>query len=167
MAALATPALRGGWFGRWRARAFGHAPEQASEVTLRHSRIYILPTRRGLAVIGHARDHGRHLAQLRAGARLRRAFLLCGLVAAALLHTFRNLAGIEVAPAGRWARRSPAAPSRSACSSPAAARERIALSIAAADAPAVVIDVDAEATALTVTPRRPRAPPRAAWRWAA
>ncbi len=146
MAALATPALRGGWFGRWRARAFGHAPEQAPEVTLRHSRIYILPTRRGLALIATlaimvvtSLNYGLALGFLA-------AFLLCGLCAAALLHTFRNLAGASVRPG-------PVGETFAGGAIPfgllvvGGGRERIALSIAAADAPAVVIDVDAEATA--------------------
>ena len=65
---------------------------------LRHSRIYILPTRRGLAVFGMIAIM--LLSSLNYGLALGFAvtFLLAGFCAAALLHTFRNLAGIELAP---------------------------------------------------------------------
>ncbi len=39
------------WLGQWRQRLFRHAPTDATAVVLRHSRIYLLPTRRGWAVI--------------------------------------------------------------------------------------------------------------------
>lgn len=69
-------------------------------MVLRHSRIYILPTRRGLALIGTLLVM--LLASLNYGLSLGFVvtFVLTGLVAAALLHTFRNLAGIEVRPLG-------------------------------------------------------------------
>jgi uncharacterized protein (DUF58 family) len=65
---------------------------------LRHRRIYILPTRRGLALIltlaimlvtsmNYALSLGYALT-----------FLIAGLVASAVLQTFRNLAGIAVSP---------------------------------------------------------------------
>ncbi len=65
---------------------------------LRHSRIYLLPTRRGWAVIGTLLLM--LLASLNYALALGVAvtFLLAGLVAAAQLHTFRNLAGIEITP---------------------------------------------------------------------
>jgi uncharacterized protein (DUF58 family) len=67
---------------------------------LRHSRIYILPTRRGLAMIGTLMVM--LLASLNYGLSLGFVvtFVLTGMIAAALLHTFRNLAGIEVRPLG-------------------------------------------------------------------
>ena len=87
-----------GYLARQRQRIFRHAPQDADAVVLRHSRIYILPTRRGLAVIGTLMVM--LLASLNYGLSLGFVvtFLLSGLVAASLLHTFRNLAGIEVKP---------------------------------------------------------------------
>ena len=67
-------------------------------MVLRHSRIYILPTRRGWAMI--ATIATMLVASLNFSLTLGVgvAFLLAGLLAAALLHAFRNLAGIEVTP---------------------------------------------------------------------
>ena len=67
-------------------------------MVLRHSRIYILPTRRGWALI--ATVAMMLVASLNYSLTLGIgvAFLLAGLLASALLHTFRNLAGIEVTP---------------------------------------------------------------------
>lgn len=86
------------WSGRWRQRLWRVSPADRAPVILRHRRIYILPTRRGLALIAtlatmlvtsmnYALSLGHALT-----------FLVAGLVAAALLQTFRNLAGIEVSP---------------------------------------------------------------------
>ena len=41
---------------RWRQRAFRVAPSDRAPVVLRHSRIYILPTRRGYALIVSSRE---------------------------------------------------------------------------------------------------------------
>lgn len=86
------------WLARVRQRAFRHAPEDRDAVILRHSRIYVLPTRRGLAVIGTLATM--LLASLNYALSLGFVvtFLLTGLVGAALLHTFRNLAGLEIRP---------------------------------------------------------------------
>ncbi|MDH5286425.1 MAG: DUF58 domain-containing protein [Betaproteobacteria bacterium] len=88
----------GGPIARWRERVFRSAPADRGEVVLRHSRIYILPTRRGLAFIATiatmivtSLNYGLALGFLV-------AFALAGLCAAALLHTFRNLAGLRVRP---------------------------------------------------------------------
>ena len=84
------------------ARCCAHGARPTSTpVMLRHSRIYILPTRRGLALIGTLAMM--LLTSLNYALSLGFAvtFLVGGLVAAALLHTFRNLAGIEVAPLAR------------------------------------------------------------------
>lgn len=87
-----------GWLGRWRQRLLRHAPSDHAAVVLRHSRIYLLPTRRGWALIGTLLMT--LLASLNYALALGVAvtFLLTGLVAAAQLHTFRNLAGIEITP---------------------------------------------------------------------
>lgn len=97
---ISPPALARGYFARQRQRIFRHAPQDEQPVVLRHSRIYILPTRRGIAMIGTLMVM--LLASLNYGLALGFAvtFVLAGMVAAALLHTFRNLAGIEVKPLG-------------------------------------------------------------------
>jgi len=77
-------------------RIFRTRPEDALPLTVEHQRIYIVPSRRGLAFL---------LAllvclvasinyQLNLGYGL--SFLLAGLFAASLLHTYRNLAGIRL-----------------------------------------------------------------------
>ena len=82
-----------------RQRAFRGARRPiASPVVLRHSRIYILPTRRGYAVIATLITMLLTSLNYALSLGLGVTFLLGGLVAAALLHTFRNLAGIEIKP---------------------------------------------------------------------
>lgn len=98
---FATPIAGGrlsGWIARARQRAFRRAPSDETPVVLRHSRIYLLPTRRGWALI--ATLIMMLLASLNYALALGVGvtFLLAGLVAAAQLHTFRNLAGIEITP---------------------------------------------------------------------
>jgi len=94
-AATAPP---GSWRARHLQRIFRTHPADHEPVVLRHSRIYILPTKRGLAFLGTLAMM--LLTSLNYGLSLGFAvtFLLGGLAAAALLHTFRNLAGIELAP---------------------------------------------------------------------
>jgi len=90
-------ALAHAW-SRARQRAFRGAPADRSPVVLRHSRIYILPTRRGYAVIATLVTMLLTSLNYALALGLGVTFLLGGLVAAALLHTFRNLAGIEIKP---------------------------------------------------------------------
>jgi uncharacterized protein (DUF58 family) len=89
---------RDSWRARYRQRLFRTEPADRDAIVLRHSRIYILPTRRGLAVFGMVAIM--LLTSLNYALALGFAvtFLLAGLCAAALLHTFRNIAGIELAP---------------------------------------------------------------------
>lgn len=89
---------RPSWLARWRERALRHKPLDVTPVVLRHSRIYLLPTRRGWAMIGTLLMMlvGSLNYSLALGMGV--TFLLAGLVAAAQLHAFRNLAGLEVAP---------------------------------------------------------------------
>lgn len=86
------------WRARLRQRLFRTQPGDRDAVVLRHRRIYILPTRRGLALFGTIAIM--LLASLNYALALGFAatFLLAGFAAAALLHTFRNLAGIELSP---------------------------------------------------------------------
>jgi uncharacterized protein (DUF58 family) len=92
------PATRGGWFARFRRHFFHADPTDLGPVILRHRRIYILPTRRGAAFI--ATIVVMLLMSLNDALSLgfMVTFLLSGLIAAALLHAFRNLAGLEVRP---------------------------------------------------------------------
>lgn len=83
---------------RLRQRAFRVSPADRAPVVLRHSRIYILPTRRGAAVIATLVLMLLTSLNYALSLGLGVTFMLGGLVAAALLHTFRNLAGIEVKP---------------------------------------------------------------------
>jgi len=85
-------------WSRLRQRAFRTSPADRSPVVLRHSRIYILPTRRGYAVIGTLLTMLLTSLNYALSLGLGVTFLLGGLVAAALLHTFRNLAGIAIKP---------------------------------------------------------------------
>ena len=73
-------------------------PPTASSVVLRHSRIYILPTRRGLALMVTLALMLLTSLNYALSLGLVVTFVVTGLVAAALLHTFRNLAGMEVKP---------------------------------------------------------------------
>lgn len=77
-------------------RIFRARPEDALPLTIEHKRIFILPTRRGLAFlfsllimlvasVNYALSLGYALC-----------FLLTGLFAASLLHTYRNIAGLTV-----------------------------------------------------------------------
>src|SRR5213078_3739456 len=83
---------------RWRQRIWRHAPTDRGPIVLRHRRIYILPTRRGLALIATLAIM--LLTSMNYALALGHAFtfLVAGLVAASLLQSYRNLAGIAVSP---------------------------------------------------------------------
>jgi uncharacterized protein (DUF58 family) len=88
----------GEWIARKRQRLFRTAPADLDPVVLRHSRIYILPTRRGLALIATLATMLLTSLNYALSLGLVVTFVLSGLASAALLHTFRNLAGIKVRP---------------------------------------------------------------------
>jgi uncharacterized protein (DUF58 family) len=94
------PASQMRWHTRIRQRFFRRAPTDREAVVLRHSRIYILPTRRGLALIATLTVMLLTSLNYALSLGFVATFLVAGLIAAALLHTFRNLAGIEVKPLG-------------------------------------------------------------------
>src|SRR5271165_5363751 len=81
------------WLRRWRQRLWRAAP-----VVLRHRRVYILPTRRGLALMATLATM--LVTSMNYALALGHAltFLVTGLVAAGLLQTWRNLAGLAVSP---------------------------------------------------------------------
>jgi uncharacterized protein (DUF58 family) len=85
-------------FARWKERVLRHAAADGRGIVLQHSRIYILPTRRGLALV--ATIATMLVTSLNYGLALGFVvtFMLTGIVGAALLHTFRNLAGLDVRP---------------------------------------------------------------------
>jgi len=89
---------RDSWRTRYRQRLFRTQPGDRDAVILRHSRIYILPTRRGLAVFGMIAVMLLTSLNYALSLGFVATFLLAGQAAAGLLHTFRNLAGIELAP---------------------------------------------------------------------
>ena len=144
------------WFARWRQRLWRLAPGDIDAVVLRHRRIYILPTRRGLAVIvtltivlltamNYALSLGYALT-----------FVMGGMVAAALLATFRNLAGIVISPlvAGEAF---VGGDMEFTLSIASGGRERIGVALTPQDGPPVEVDLPAGATRplhLTVAARR-------------
>ena len=85
-------------FSRWRQRLWRLAPADLDTVVLRHSRIYILPTRRGLALIATLTIMLLTSMNYALSLGFALTFLAGGLVAAALLATFRNLAGVAASP---------------------------------------------------------------------
>jgi uncharacterized protein (DUF58 family) len=87
-----------GWIARKRQRFLRTAPADVDPVVLRHSRIYILPTRRGLALMATLATMLLTSLNYALSLGLVVTFLLSGLASAALLHTFRNVAGIRVRP---------------------------------------------------------------------
>ena len=98
MGTAALPGATDSWWARIRQRAFRTAPGDQLSVVLRHSRIYLLPTRRGWAVIATLVIMLLTSLNYALSLGIGMTFLLTGLLAAAQLHTFRNLAGIEITP---------------------------------------------------------------------
>ena len=96
--ATASAALPGSWRETYRQRLFRHAPADRDPVTLRHRRIYILPTKRGIAFLATLAMTLLTSLNYSLSLGFGTTFLLAGLVAASLIHTFRNLAGIELRP---------------------------------------------------------------------
>ena len=94
----ATAALPGSWRANYLQRLFRNAPADHDPVILRHRRIYILPTKRGVALIATLAMTLLTSLNYSLSLGFAATFLLVGLVAAALIHTFRNLAGIELRP---------------------------------------------------------------------
>jgi len=96
--ASAAAAAPRAWHANYLQRLFRHAPADHDPVILRHQRIYILPTRRGLAFLGTLAITLLTSLNYSLALGFIVTFLLVGLLAAALVHTFRNLAGIELRP---------------------------------------------------------------------
>jgi uncharacterized protein (DUF58 family) len=86
------------WRARMRQRIFRTAPADLDPVVLRHSRIYILPTPRGLAFIATLATMLVLSLNYALSLGFVITFLLSGMTGAALLHAFRNLAGLSLRP---------------------------------------------------------------------
>jgi uncharacterized protein (DUF58 family) len=158
-AALQSAAASRPSWARWRQRLWRVAPADREPVVLRHRRIYILPTRRGMALIATLATM--LLTAMNYALSLGHAltFLITGLVAAALLQTFRNLAGVSVSPlaAGEAFAGGEISFTLSLANAGAA---RQGILVAARGGPAVTVDLPAGATRpvqLTIAaPRRGR-----------
>jgi uncharacterized protein (DUF58 family) len=88
------------WKRRVRQRLWRLAPGDLERVVLRHSRIYILPTPRGAALVATLATMLLTAMNYALSLGYALTFLAGGMVAAALLATFRNLAGLAVSPLG-------------------------------------------------------------------
>src|ERR1700693_4870476 len=95
---MSTVATNAHWIARWRQRLWRIDAADRGPIVLPHHRISILPTRRGLALIATLAIM--LLTSMNYALSLGHAltFLVAGLVAAALLQTYRNLAGIAGSP---------------------------------------------------------------------
>ncbi len=94
--ATLSPALS--WAGRVYQRFWRLAPADRAPVVLRHSRIYIVPSRRGLALMATLTIMLLTSMNYALSLGFALTFLAGGLVASALLQTFRGLAGIAISP---------------------------------------------------------------------
>lgn len=154
---MATLPLSNSWIARAQQRFWRLAPGDREPVILRHRRIYILPTRRGSAVISTLAIMLMTSMNYALSLGYAMTFIASGMVAAALLATFRNLAGIASAPvaAGEAFAGGEVSFTLSLASGE---RERHGIVVTPSDGAPEVIDLPADATrpvVLTVTaPRR-------------
>jgi len=154
---MATLPLTGSWITQARQRFWRLAPGDREPVTLRHRRIYILPTRRGLAVIATLVTMLLTSMNYALSLGYAMTFLASGMVAAALLATFRNLAGLASSPvaAGEAFAGGEVMFTLALASGQ---RERISIVVTASGGPPVLVELPADATrpvVLTVAaPRR-------------
>lgn len=133
------------WHARARQRWLRIDPRDVDPVVLRHRRIYILPTPRGLAFMGTIATMLVLSLNYAISLGFAVTFLLSGLAGAALLHTFRNLAGLSLRPlgAGETFAGNPL-PFTLALAAGALPRE--AITVAAGDGDPVLVDLAADAT---------------------
>src|SRR6185369_7767457 len=154
---MATLPLSTSWIAQTRQRFWRLAPGDREPVVLRHRRIYILPTRRGFAVIATLVIMLLTSMNYALSLGYAMTFIAAGMVAAALLATFRNLAGIASSPvaAGEAFAGGEVAFTLSLASG---SRERTGIVVAPMDGASEVIDLPADATRpvvlSVVAPRR-------------
>jgi uncharacterized protein (DUF58 family) len=98
MQALHPSKPQGRWFSPWHSRVFRTTPADGGGVALAHSRIYILPTRRGVALIGTLVVMLVTSMNYALALGFVATFVLSGVLGAALLNTFRNLTGLAIRP---------------------------------------------------------------------
>ncbi|HTS21752.1 MAG TPA: DUF58 domain-containing protein [Casimicrobiaceae bacterium] len=91
-------ASAGSPLSRWRQRLWRLEAGDLGPVVLRHQRIYILPTRRGLAMIATLTTMLLTSMNYSLSLGFALTFMVAGVVASALLQTYRNLAGIVATP---------------------------------------------------------------------
>jgi len=142
---MATLPLSTTWIARTRQRFWRLAPGDREPVVLRHRRIYILPTRRGFAVIATLVIMLLTSMNYALSLGYAMTFIAAGMVAAALLATFRNLAGIASSPvaAGEAFAGGEVAFTLSLASGN---RERTGIVVAPSDGAPEVIDLPRDAT---------------------
>ena len=88
------------WTQRVRQRVWRLAPGDLERIVLRHSRIYILPTPRGIALMATLATMLLTSMNYALSLGYAMTFLAGGMIAAALLATFRNLTGLAASPLG-------------------------------------------------------------------
>jgi len=143
--ATKTPPPR--WFSPWHSRVFRTTPADVGSVALAHSRIYILPTRRGVAFIGTL------LVMLVTSINYALAlgfvatFVLSGVLGAALLNTFRNLTGLAIRP-GSAGETFAGGRLPFSVSLAGSGRTRAAIFVTARDGTTRVVDVEADSTTI-------------------
>lgn len=86
------------WREALRQRLWRSKPVDVAPVTLQHSRIYVLPTQRGLAFLASLLIMLLTSLNYSLSLGFMVVFLLAGFAASALLHTFRNLLGLSIRP---------------------------------------------------------------------
>jgi len=96
--ALPGAALPQSWYRRIRQRVLRVEPADREPLVLRHNRIYIVPTGRGASFLGTLVMMLITSLNYALSLGFAVTFLLSGVAAAALLHAYRNLAGIELSP---------------------------------------------------------------------
>ena len=159
---MATLPFTRSWIAQAQQRFWRLAPGDREPVTLRHSRIYILPTRRGFAVIATLVIMLLTSMNYALSLGYAMTFLAAGMVAAALLATFRNLTGLASSPvaAGEAFAGGEVTFTLSLASGE---RERIGIVVTPSGGPPAVIDLPADATRpVVLTVAAPRRGPRAA-----
>ena len=146
MQALDTPKPHLRWFAPWRSRVFRTAPADGSGVALAHSRIYILPTRRGVAFIGTLAIMLVTSMNYALALGFVATFVLSGVLGAALLNTFRNLTGLAVRP-GSAGETFAGGRLPFSITLAGGGRARASIAITARDRVARVVDVESDAVA--------------------
>ena len=147
MQVLDTPKLPARWFSPWHSRVFRTTPADGASVALAHSRIYILPTRRGVALIATLAVMLVTSMNYALALGFVATFVLSGVLGAALLNTFRNLTGMAIRP-GTAGETFAGGRLPFSVTLAGTGRTRAAVSVTARDGTARVVDVEADSIAL-------------------